>query len=299
MSVNIKTIVEDMKTSIGLARQNVLSYFLATLGLLVLMGIIIAAVAIPFATLIIGFNAAQWTTFGTNLASMASQPLVMTIAAVLILLPLGTLGVMLVGSIFGMSKEIIDANDTHAETAFSTFRHKGLSLGGAGLIMTTVIVLPQVLAFGIVATLIGMPITGLASSILSIFSFLWTFMTLGLLLMVIPGILKNKSVQEAVIDSVNLARTHPDRVFGLLAGLTVLLIISVFPALIVGAMPVGGWPLMAISPLRVGLAIWSGLAALAWVVLLFPIVTIAITRVYYIVTEEQIPIHEQESIPIV
>ncbi|MCF2136665.1 MAG: hypothetical protein K9W43_05415 [Candidatus Thorarchaeota archaeon] len=299
MSVDIKTIFEDMKTSIGLARQNVLSYFLATLGMLVLMGTIIAAVAIPFATFFVGFNAAQWRAVGTNLASMTSQPLVMAIAAVLILLPLGTLNVMLVGSIFGMSKEIIDADDTHAETAFSTFRHKGLSLGGAGLIMTTIIVLPQVLVFGIIGTLIGMPITGLASSILSIFSFVWTFITLGLLLMVIPGVLKNKSVQEAVIDSVNLARAHPDRVFGLLAGFTVLLIISAIPAIIMGAAPAGGWTFTASDPLRVGLTVWLGVTGLAWVLLLFPMATIAITRVYYYMTEGSIPIHEQESIPIV
>ncbi len=299
MSVNIKTIIEDIKASLGLARQNVLSYFLATLGLLVLMGLIIAAYVVPILAVAVGFDAARWSAIGAQLAAMNTIQNGWVLLASLIMLPVGTLFFTILGAIFGMSMEVVETGTTHAETAFSSLRHKALALAGAGLILTLVIMMPPLWLHGLVAVAMGLPLTGIVNSAVSIISFVWIFMTIGIMSMVIPGVLQGKGVQEAVVDSVHLARAHYDRVYGVLSGVLVIIILSFAPAIVAGLAGTTGWWIAGPTPALAGLGLWMLLVGLAWVLLLFPMVTIVITRVYYVVAKGDLPVHEQESIPIV
>ncbi|MFW9964903.1 MAG: hypothetical protein ACFFCX_15140, partial [Candidatus Sifarchaeia archaeon] len=128
MSTTFGTILDDMKTSLKLAWKSMLSYFLANLGMLIVMVILLGIVAIPVLIVAWVVLAPLSQATMTALANWAvANPLLLGGIAILVLIPVISLFMVVSGSIYGMSHDLVTKGETKAELAFSYFRHKFLS----------------------------------------------------------------------------------------------------------------------------------------------------------------------------
>ncbi len=287
-----KTILDDLKTSAVLVKRNILSLLLATLGMVLLVGAIFLVFSIPLIILAVSVGPAAIQEWVDALIALAmANPIGTGIAFyVLFGLPIFTLLLIVVGSLYGISKEIVESGTTHAEAAFSWFRRKFLSFAGAGLLLSLVIVTPAAAVAGAVSLAFNYSPPVWAQQAVSVFSFIWGFVTVGLCMMVLPAITHGKGVQESFKESFRLARTRFDRVFGLLAGIVVLLAISFGPAAIWGmwtGLP-GVPPAMTLDPISVVVMTWSAIAGLLWLILFFPMSIVASCKVYAELTNAKV-----------
>jgi hypothetical protein len=292
MSTSFNTIFNDMKTSLGLARRSILSYFLAGLGMIIVVGAIFALVAAPIAAA--AFLALAPLSEATMIAwrnwAMAN-PLLVGSIGLLVMIPVVSLFMVVTGSIYGMSHDLVTTGETKAESAFSYFRRKFLSYAGASAIMTIIIILPPVIAWGLASYAYGFAtIASPVFQLLTISTFVWVFITAGLTSMVFPAVSSGKGVQEAVKESYSLATRYFDRVFGLLSGILLLLAITFGPMIVWGITqaPFILPHMMAFGPVLAALMLWTVVSAFLWVLLFLPMVRIAWVKVYQELTGGQI-----------
>ena len=301
MQAQLELVVEDLRCGLKLAKSNVASFFLATLGMMLVVVVIVAVAFLPAVVLAGLVSPPFWLRAGTNAMEwIMTNPGLITAGGLAVAVPIITLLLTALGSVFGMGKEAVENGSTHAESAFSWFKNRFLSLAGAAFVIAVVVFVPQALVWAAVALVSGVPIEGVTSATLTIFSYVWTFFTGGLFLMVFPGIVNGKGVQEAVVDSVRLAREQFDRVFGLWTGLVVVWMISIMPGMIIGTIAV---PTHSIATLAVWgiVGLWNVLAVAAWFFLLYPAAIISVVRVYNAVTGKEVAAGHQQApeIPIV
>ncbi|MFW9844872.1 MAG: hypothetical protein ACFFEV_09870 [Candidatus Thorarchaeota archaeon] len=306
MSTTFNTILDDMKKSLRQAYGSALSYFLANLGMVIVVAILAIAIAIPVA---IGafFALAPWNP--ATLAAMSdwatANPLVVGGIAVLFLIPLVSMFLVVSGSIYGMSHQLVTTGETKAETAFSYLKRKFLTFFATGVVLTIFVVLPPVIAWGLTSYAMGYTITASASTLLSIFTFVWVFITGGLTAMVWPAIVSGKGVQDAFKESYTLATRYFDRVFGLLTGVVLLLAATFGPMIIAAFAMVTFVPIPPITvfspilPALIGIALWTAVSVFLWLFLFLPMVRIAWVRVYQELTGGTIASQIPAEVPIV
>ena len=189
MSTTFGTIFDDLKTSTKLAWKSMLSYFLANLGMLIVMTILVVIVAIPIAIVAWAVLAPMSQATMIAMAEWANaNPLVVGSLGILFLIPVVSLFLVVSGSIYGMSHELVTKGETKAELAFSYFRHKFLSFAGTGAIMTIIVLLPPTLAWGLTSLAMGYTITAPATYLLTAFTFVWVYFTAGLTSLVWPAL---------------------------------------------------------------------------------------------------------------
>lgn len=276
------TILDDMRASFKGAWSNMLSYFLANLGLLIVTLVLIMVIAIPITAVVffVGIDAiAAW---GAGLVELSfTNPWAITMGAYLILLPFIAVLFMVLGSIYGMSKEVVETGKTSAESAFSWLRHNFVSFASAGIILSLIVIVPQFLVLATGAYLLGPGVTPLwAGYAMTFFAFVYSYITLGLTSMVLPAVVNGKGVQEAFFESFKLATQRFDRVFGIHTAIILLglLTFSPFLAFAAVAMVVPSAPVLISGALALGgYAIVIGLL---WLLVLIPTVFIAYVRVY-------------------
>ncbi|MHA2193715.1 MAG: hypothetical protein ACXAAR_09845 [Candidatus Thorarchaeota archaeon] len=291
MSTSFNTIVDDLKSSFGLAKDNILSYFLANLGMLIAVALLLGLVMVPILVtvlLVVGTNPATWAAVGLGLTTWAqSNPWALGGVAILFLIPFVALFLTVVGSIYGMSKDLIAHGETKAERAFSWFRHKFLTFAGAGVLLTIIIALPPIVVWGSVSILNGYTIPVAYSTLLSVFTFAWAFITVGLCAMVFPAITYGKGVQEAFKESFQLARERFDHVYGLLSAIIVLAVASYGPVIFWGlTVPLSG--VIAFDAVSMTIMVWTVLVTFLWLLVLLPMTIIAFTKVYAEMTGGQV-----------
>jgi hypothetical protein len=302
MSTTFGTILDDMKTSAKLAWKSMLSYFLANLGMLIVMVILLGIVAIPtLVVVLVAFEPFSEATM-TALANWAiANPLLVGGLGVLVLIPLISMFLVVSGSIYGMSHDLVTKGETKAELAFSYFRHKFLSFAGTGAVLTIIVILPPVIAWGLTSYAMGYTITTLSSYLLTAFTFVWVFLTAGLTSMVWPAVASGKGVQAAFKQSFSLSRQYFDRVFGVLTAI-VLLLAATFGPLIIAALamvefvPTFTW---AFVPALTGVAIYTVIMVFLWLLLFLPMVRIAWVKVYQELTGGEIATQSVVDMPIV
>ncbi|MGY5864238.1 MAG: hypothetical protein RTV41_06505 [Candidatus Thorarchaeota archaeon] len=283
MSTSFNTVFNDMKTSLGLAKRSMLSYFLAGLGMIIVVGILFVLIAAPIA-------AVAFLTFAplseATLAALSSwaigNPLLVGSIAVLVLIPVISLFMVVSGSIYGMSHDLVTKGETKAELAFSYFRHKFLSFASTGAVLTIIVLLPPVVAWGLTSYAMGYTITGLAFNLLTIFTFVWVYITAGLTSLVWPAVASGKGVQDAFKESFSLSRQYFDRVFGVLTAIVLLLAATIGPILIAALAMVPLVPLAMIgfAPVFVGVMIYTVIMVFLWLIVFLPMVRIAWVKVY-------------------
>ncbi len=302
MSTTFGTILDDMKTSLKLAWKSMLSYFLANLGMLIVMVILLGVIAIP--VLIVA-----WVVFAplsqatmTALANWAvANPLLLGGIAILVLIPVVSLFMVVSGSIYGMSHDLVTKGETKAELAFSYFRHRFLSFAGAGAILTIIVLLPPTLAWGLTSYAMGYTITAPVSYLLTGFTFVWLYLTAGLTSMVWPAVASGKGVQESVKESFSLSTRYFDRVFGVLTAI-VLLLAATFGPLIITALAMAELiPAISLTliPAMAGIALYTVIMVFLWLLLFLPMVRIAWVKVYQELTGGQIATQSVVNMPIV
>ena len=301
MSTDFTTIYNDMKSSVKLAKSKMLTYFLANLGMLFLIVAMLAIVAIPIGLVVWAMGPAYWQSVGPAMVSWAtSNPLAAGGVALLFIIPFVTLFLIVVGSIYGMTKDLVATGDTRAEAAFSWFRHKFLTFAGAGVMLTIVIVIPPLTVSGLISIALNYTVTGLASQLLAVFTFVWVFITVGLCANVFPAITYGKGVQDAFKESFKLATERFERVYGLLVGFLLLALMTFGPVLVWGL-----WhaytvtiPLL-IDPVSIAVMVWTVIAAFLWLLLFLPSAIIAFTKVYAELTGGEIATPSTPNVPLV
>jgi hypothetical protein len=304
MSTTLNTIYNDMKTSLKQAYGSTLSYFLANLGMIIVMLILAVAIAIPVA--IVAFIALAPLTEATWTAMSAwaiANPLAIGSIGVLVLIPVVALFLVVSGAIYGMSYELVTTGETKAETAFSYLKRKFLTFFSTGVILTIFVVLPPTIVWGLTSYAMGYVITSPVSTLLSIFTFVWVFITGGLTSMVWPAVVSGKGVQDAFKESYSLATRYFDRVFGVLTAI-VLLLAATFGPMIIAALAMVQFvhPITVMSPLlpaMIGIALWTVISVFLWLLLFLPMVRIAWTRVYQELSGGKIASQIPVEVPIV
>jgi hypothetical protein len=302
MSTDFHTVFNDLKTSLGLARKSVLSYLLANLGMVFVIAILFGIIAMPIMLLALATSGLFWNNMGLMMSAWAAHsPMLVGGLGILVMIPVVSLFLVVVGSIYGMSNDLVMTGETKAEAAFSYLWHKFFAFAGAGAILTIIVVVPQVVVWGTVSYLLGYTVVGLLAQALVAFSFVWTFVTIGLTSMVLPAVVNGKGVQTAVRESIRLAIKHFDRVFGLWTGIVLLAVAMFVPAMILGLAV--DWTMMPPESMLIAvfgvLAGWTAIAGLLWILLLFPMVIIAFVKVYHEITDGKVAPKQDPDVPIV
>lgn len=293
------TIVEDMKVSFKLVRKSFLSYFLAMVGLSILVGVILAIVVLPIIAI------SEWAQ-NTQIVSqfkefvdwVADNPWRMGGIVSLIAMPMIGLCFVYIGSLYGLSKELVQDGNTRAENAFHWFRKRFISFAAAGILIVLVVFGP-IIVVSLTFTYVFGSISGIWAAILIAVAFLWIYGTLGLLSMVLPSVVDGKGVVEAFRESIELSISRFDRVFGIWTVYSLLSVSMFAPILILGFFEV--FHLMRI-PLFVSLAgkliiAWTLIASLLMVFVVIPGEMLAFTRVYAVLTGKKIAKQRPAIIP--
>jgi hypothetical protein len=291
-----------MKSSLKLAWGSALSYFLANLGMLILIAVLFVVIAIPVVIVMYAAVGANWVAFQLWMESFATaNPWVIGGIGLAFLVPIVALFLVVVGSIYGMSKELVTTGETKAEHAFSYFKNKFFSFAGAGVLLTVIIILPMVALWGAVSLLNGYTVPLSYSAILSVITFVWAFFTVGLCANVFPAITYGASVIDAFKESFDLAMQRFDRVFGLLSAIIVLALITFGPMILWGLSLAPVMPPMtpALTPLAGVVITWTVVSFFLWVLLFLPMIIIAWVRSYADMTGKEIASPSAPEIPIV
>jgi hypothetical protein len=305
MSTTLNTILDDMKKSLKQAYGSALSYFLANLGMLIVVVLLALVIAIPIAitafAVLAPLDPAAFVAMGEW---AAANPLAVGGIGLLVLIPLVSMFLVVSGSIYGMTHQLVTTGETKAEHAFSYLKRKFLTFFVTGMLLTIILLVPPVVAWGLTSIAMGYTITASVSTLLSIFTFVWLFFTAGLTAMVWPAVVSGKSAVDAVKESFSLASRYFDRIFGVLTAIVLLIAATFGPAIIAGL--VVAWalvpPITLFSPLipaLLGLALWTVVSVFLWLFLFLPMVRIAFVRVYQDLTGGTIASQIPAEVPIV
>jgi hypothetical protein len=302
MSTTFGTIFDDLKTSTKLAWKSMLSYFLANLGMLIVMTILVVIVAIPIAIVAWAVLAPMSQATMIAMAEWANaNPLVVGSLGILFLIPVVSLFLVVSGSIYGMSHDLVTKGETKAELAFSYFRHKFLSFFATGAILTIIVLLPPVIAWGLTSLAMGYTITAPATYLLTAFTFVWLYFTAGLTSMVWPAVASGKGVQDAFKESFSLSIQYFDRIYGVLTAIVLLLAATFGPIILLGLSlaPTLTGVTMAILPAIAGVGLYTVVMVFLWLLLFLPMVRIAWVKVYQELTGGKIATQSVVDMPIV
>jgi hypothetical protein len=303
MSTTFGTILDDMKTSAKLAWKSMLSYFLANLGMLIVMALLVGVVAIPVLVVVWAFLTPSFGAAMTALTTWATaNPLLVGGLGVLVLIPVVSLFMVVSGSIYGMSHDLVTKGETRAELAFSYLRHKFLSFAGTGAILTIIVVLPPLVAWGLTSYALGYALIAPVTYLLTIFTFVWVYMTAGLTSMVFPAVASGKGVQAAFKESFSLSRLYFDRVYGVFTAIVLLLAATFGPIIIAALAMVSFVPPVTLTfiPAITGIALYTVIMVFLWLLLFLPMVRIAWVKVYQELTGGEIATQSVvDQVPIV
>ena len=295
-SSSFKVLLEDIKVSFKFAVKNVISFTLGMIGVLVATGMLIALVAaLIFIPLFLIFGPGAMITFFESLAvSFGSSDGALIMGAfALLMIPLMAPLFVAIGALFGMGREIVESAGTSVEGVFQWYKRKFFSLAGGGIILFIFILGPLALAIIFVGLVTGdftgaiysSSAGGLTNGVLSAITFVWLILSTGSLSMLFPGIIDGLSVIEATKQSFRMAWTYFDRIFSVLIAFLVILMVLIAPMYAMSLVAFQGMDLILITALSV-IALPLGLILLF---LWFPAFVIALSRVYMILSGEDIP----------
>lgn len=292
-NASFQTLLDDVKISIRFAYKNAISYILALLGVMIISIILLVFVAILiFVPLFFAMNGLEGLTLffesfdpisGSGMTNIA-------VGIMLFAIPLMAPFFVAIGALFGLGREIVESEGTSAEGVFIWYKKKFFSLAGGGIVLFLFVLGPL-----LVGLFVGTAIYGefflnyvLFSSssisnfgpILSILLLIWFALSLGFLTMMFPAIIDGYSVIEAVKKSVRMSITYFDRVFGVWVSFLVLLGLLVLPLMVIP------YALEFSLPLMIVLGIYAIPAILFLIFIYLPAITIALTRVYMILTAD-------------
>ncbi|MHA2072659.1 MAG: hypothetical protein ACW985_12855, partial [Candidatus Thorarchaeota archaeon] len=274
-------LIKDFKVGFTLAVKNILSFGLAMLGILVVTILLLLAIVLfilipvlftmglPFLIFLVESIVAGFTT---------SSGLALVFLIMFLLLPLLGPFFVALGALFGMAREIVESDGTQAESAFSWYGKRGLSLLGGGVLHFIITLAPLIIAFLAISYPTWNPPTNAELEIIIPLIVIWIILVNGMLSLTFPGIIDGLSAVRAAARSVRLTCQFPGRVLG--AWFIIVLIVGL-PLL-----PIFNELAFLWSPLlpSVLLEPYRPLAIIALIFIVIPAVSIILTRIYMILT---------------
>jgi hypothetical protein len=274
-------LLKDFKVGFTLAVKNILSFGLAMLGILlvtaVLLVLILLFVLIPV-LFYMGLPFLIWLVESVVAGFSATSGLTLIMLIMFLLLPLLGPFFIALGALFGMAREIVESDGTHAESAFSWYGKRGLSLLGGGMLHFIITLAPLILAFLSISYPTWNPPTNAELEIIIPLIVIWIILVNGMLSLTFPGIIDGLPAIRAAARSVRLTCQFPDRVLG--AWFIIVLIVGV------PLFPIFNELAFLWSPFlpEVILEPYRPLAIIALIFIVIPAVSIILTRIYMILT---------------
>ena len=274
-------ILKDFKVGFTLAVKNFLSFGLAMLGIilitLLLLLLIVLFILIPILfTMGLPFLLQLVEVIVNGFQATTGLTLVMLIMF-LVLPILGPFFVAL-GALFGMARELVESDGTQAESAFSWYGKRGLSLLGGGAIHFLITLAPLVVAFLAISYPTWNPPSDKELQGIIPLIVVWIVLVNGMLSLTYPGIIDGLSAVRAAGRSIKLACRFPLRVLGAWLIITVLVTVPLIPVINEVAFLWG--PIIPSELLEP----YGALAILTLLFVIIPAVSIVLTRIYMILT---------------
>jgi len=274
-------ILKDFKVGFTLAVKNILSFGLAMLGILlvtVLLLVLILLLVILPVLFTMGLPFLIWLVESIVAGFVETSGLTLVLLIMFLILPLLGPFFVALGALFGMAREIVESDGTQAESAFSWYGKRGLSLLGGGMLHFLITLAPLIIAFLSISYPVWNPPSNEELRILIPVIIAWIVLVNGMLSLTFPGIIDGLSAVRAAGRSVRLTCQFPGRVLG--AWFIIVIIVGVPLLPIVNELAFLWSPFLppsALDPYR-------PLAIIGLLFVVIPAVSIVLTRIYMILS---------------
>ncbi|MFX1602070.1 MAG: hypothetical protein ACFFCK_01200 [Promethearchaeota archaeon] len=286
---------EDVKVGFKFAAKNVLSMFLAMLGVLIVTLFVLVFILLGILTVIMTFGGGfpgiiRAIMVVAEAVETFPSPASLGILA-MVLIPLLLPVFVAIGALYGMAREIVESEGTSAEGVFTWYERKFASLAGAGVLTFLITILPLALGYGYLYEVLGGVITGTNETLAIAAGVLWFVLFGGLLSMMFPAVIDGHSVKDAFVKSVGMGTRHAGRVFSLWL-FYLGLIVVLFAPLIWG--PIYA-PWLFIEIVSGSLGSYTVLVALFVLFIVIPAMAISQSRAYLLLSsdEDEEPLTEE------
>jgi hypothetical protein len=209
------------------------------------VAIIVGSFAVPIAIFwmtngepaMIGTVFADWAlTFSSIAIENQGNPLFIISTALsgfLLILPLIGIGFVFIGPLYGISKEIVESGSTSGENAFAWLRKKFVQFALTGVGMALIIGGPVAAQWTVTILVFGSSPDLLIQSLSAGLSIGYMFLAYGLVANWLPAVTDGQTVSQGLNTSIDLLRSHPERIYGVLLGFLSLLAVVILPVSIV------------------------------------------------------------------
>jgi len=282
---------DDVKSGLSMAKSKVLTFFLAIIGIFVVLGLVFAVITVPIGLIAWWLDpSADFITQWVNTLVAWTLPLtsgsvavILSISFLIVILPLAALGIWVLGALFGIAKEYIDTNDTRVEHAFTWLRKKFVPLIVGGILLAIIIVLPAMIVGYLISWAYGFTtIPWPVDWIEGIIGFVYFFIMIGFFSLTCPAIVDDVGAVDALKHSFRMVRANMARVYGFLLLIVLISLIFVGPIALYSAYLV----YLGITPdpmTDVVLAVftaWTVIGAFLILLFLLPAFIFGLTRIY-------------------
>ena len=283
--------IADFKSGLSLAKSKVLTFFLAIIGIVVVLGLVFVLVTLPIGLAVWMMDTSadfitRWTdtiVAWTLPLTSGSVEVILSLSFLIVILPIAALGIWVLGALFGIAKEQVDTNDTRVEHAFSWLRKKFVPLIIGGILLSIIIVLPALIVGYLISWAYGFQaIPYPVNWIEGIIGFVYFFIMLGLFSLLCPAIVDDVSPLNALKMSFRMVRANLARIYGFL------LIFVLITLLLFG--PIGLYSIYLVSlgmtpdPMTdavfAALTAWSAIGAFILLLFVIPTLIFGLTVIY-------------------
>jgi hypothetical protein len=283
--------LEDFKTSLSIAIRKMLTFFLAIIGIFVILGLIFMVITLPVGLIAWFIDPSldfitQWVnvmTAWTLPLTGGSMALILSFSFIAVALPGVALLIWILGALFGLGKEYIENGDTRVENAFTWLRKKFIPLIITGILYSVIAILPAMIIGYLISAAFGFgdipyPIDIAVWSI----GLLYAFIVVGFFSFWVPAVCDDVSPFNALKKSVELVRNNLIRVFGFLIIILVILLIFIGPIAFYSyyLISIGIPPNPMTDVVYTGLIAWVVIGACLFLVLFLPSTILGLTRIY-------------------
>ena len=274
-------LLKDFKVGFTLAVKNILSFGLAMLGILLVTLLLIAAMLLfVILPILITMGLPFFIELVHTIAAGFTETSGLTLVLLIMFLVLPILGPFFIalGALFGMARELVESDGTQAESAFSWYGKRGLSLLGGGVIHFVITLAPLIFAFLSISYPVWNPPTNQQLFIIVPLIVIWIVLVNGMLSLTFPGIIDGLSALRAAARSVRLTCQFPGRVLGAWFIIILMIGLPIFP--ILNEVTYLWEPLIFLALIEQ----YTGVVIIVLLFIVIPAVSIVLTRIYMILT---------------
>ncbi|MFW9920027.1 MAG: hypothetical protein ACFFED_10530 [Candidatus Thorarchaeota archaeon] len=282
---------DDLKLGLSMAKSKILTFFLAIIGILVILGLTFAVITLPIGLAVWLLDPSadfitQWVetlVAWTLPLTSGSVAVILSVSFLGVILPLSALAIWVLGALFGIAKEYIETQDTRVEHAFTWLRKKFVPLIVGGILLAIVIGLPALIVGYIISWAYGFgTIPWPVDWIEGIIGFIYFFIMLGLFSLVCPAIVDDMGAMDALKYSFRTVRGNMNRVFGFLILFMLVIFILVGPLSVYSVYLVsqGIIPNPMTDVLFAALTAWTAIGAFIFLLFLLPALIFGLTNIH-------------------